>query len=175
MFCYGFPWPRVPACSAKVSSWLEPLWHLVDQITSCVFPHTSEQDSQPTASLISKQAVPYQTWDDTCCPGVPTPMMRSLADSSITNHITWKIPTVSTIPTHAQTMASTLTMVTSHHDGWKTKTLNNNTSQTQHQKDGKTCMTLMTAWLSITNKEWTQILKYEALVTILMHTSQCVY
>jgi hypothetical protein len=45
-----------------------------------------------------------------------------------------------------------LTTITSHHDGWKTKTLNNNTSQTQHYKDGKTCTTLMTAWLSITNQ-----------------------
>jgi hypothetical protein len=37
-------------------------------------------------------------------------------------------------------------------------TLINNTSQTQHHEDGKTCMTLVTAWLSITNQVWTQIL-----------------
>jgi hypothetical protein len=29
----------------------------VDQIMFYVFPHTTEQDSQPTTSLISKQAV----------------------------------------------------------------------------------------------------------------------
>jgi hypothetical protein len=49
-------------------------------------------------------------------------------------------------------MASILTTVKSHHDGWKIKTLNNNTSQTQHHKDGKTCITLMTTLLSITNQ-----------------------
>jgi hypothetical protein len=87
------------------------------------------------------------------------PKTRSLAYSSMTNHITWQNPTVSTIPTHPQTMASIVTTVTSHHDGWKTKTLTNNTSQTQHHKDGKTCMTLITAWLSITNQVWAHIPK----------------
>jgi hypothetical protein len=158
MLCYGFPGPRVPTSSAKVSSWLKPLLHLVDQITSCIFPHTAEQDSQPTAALISKQDVPYRSCSGTCCPGVSTPKTRSLADSSMTIHITWQNLTVSTIPTHAQTTASILTTVNSHHDGWKTNTLNTNTSQTQHHKDGKTCKKLMTAWLSTTNQVWTQIL-----------------
>jgi hypothetical protein len=151
MPCYGFPWPWVPAGSAKVSSWLEPLLHLVDQITSYVLPHTAEQDSQTTASLISRQAIAYWTCGDTCCPRVSTPKTQSLTDSSMTNDITWRNPTVSTIITHAQTTTSIVTTVASHHDGWKTKTLNNNTSQTQNHKDGKTCTTLMTAWLSITN------------------------
>jgi hypothetical protein len=66
-------------------------------------------------------------------------------------------PTVSTNPIHAQTTASILTTVTSHQDRWKTTSLNNNTSQTQYHKDEKTCTTLMTAWLSITNQVWTQI------------------
>jgi hypothetical protein len=88
MLCYGYPWPRVPAYSAKVSSWLEPLLHLVDQITFCVFPYTSEQDSQLTASLISKQAIPYRTRGGTYCPGMSTPKTWSLADSSMTNDIT---------------------------------------------------------------------------------------
>jgi hypothetical protein len=159
MLCYGFPWPRVPASSAKVSSWLESLLHLVDQITSSDFPHIAEQDSQPTTSLISKQVIPYQTHGDTCCPGVSTSKTRSLVDSSMTNHITWRNPTGSTIPAHAQTTSSILTMVTSHHDGWKTKTLNNSTSQTQYHKDGKTWTTLMTVWLSISNQAWTHIPK----------------
>jgi hypothetical protein len=159
MLCYDFHRPRVPASSAKVSSWLKPFLHLVDQITFWVFPHTVEQDSQPTTSLISKQVIPYQTCGGTCCPRVSTPKTRSLADSSMTNHITWRNPTISTIPTHAQTTASILTAVNSYHDRWKTKNLNNNTSQTQHHKDGKTCMTLMTAWLSITNQVWTHIPK----------------
>jgi hypothetical protein len=136
MPCYGFPWPWVPASSAKVFSWLEPLLHLVDLITSCVFPHTAEQDSQPIASLISKQVVPYRTRGATCCPRMSTPKTQSLEDSSMTNHITWRNPTISTIPAHAQTTASILTTVNSHHDRWKANTLNTNTSQTQHLKDG---------------------------------------
>jgi hypothetical protein len=87
--------------------------------------HSSEQGTLPTSSLISKQVVPYRTRGDTCCPGVSTHMTRSLADSSMINHITWWIPTISTIPNIAQTIASNLTTVTSHHDGWKTSTLNN--------------------------------------------------
>jgi hypothetical protein len=128
MLCYGFPVTRVPACSAKVSSWLEPLLHLVDQITFCVFPHTTEQDLKPTASLISKQTVSYRTRGGTCYPRVSTPKTRSLADLSMTIHNTWQNPTISTIPTHTQTTTSNLTTVTSHHDGWKTNTLN-----TQHK------------------------------------------
>jgi hypothetical protein len=42
----------------------------------------------------------------------------------MTNHITKWIPTISTIPNLAQITASNLTTVTSHHDGWKTSTLN---------------------------------------------------
>jgi hypothetical protein len=88
MLCYSSPMTRVPTSSAKVSSLLEPLLHLVDQNMSCVFPHTSEQDSQPTTSLISMQAIPYQTCCITCCPGVSTPKTRSLVDSSMTIHNT---------------------------------------------------------------------------------------
>jgi hypothetical protein len=86
--------------------------------------HSSEQGTLPTASLISKQAVPYPTRGDTCCPGVSTPMTQFLVDSSMTKHITTRIPTISTIANLAQTTASNLTTVTSHHDGWKTSTLN---------------------------------------------------
>jgi hypothetical protein len=128
MLCYSFLRPWVPTCSAKVSLWLEPLLHRVDQITFCIFPHTTEQELHPTSSLISKQVLPYQTRGGTCCPGVFTPKTRSLVDLSMTNHNTWRIPTVSTILTHAQTTSSSLTTVTSHHNGWKTITLN-----TQHK------------------------------------------
>jgi hypothetical protein len=89
---------------------------------------------------------------------VSTPKTWSLADLSMTTHNTWWNPTISTIPTHAQTTPSNLTTVTSHHDGWKTNTLNSNTSQTQHHKDGKTSTSLKTAWLRITNQVWTQFL-----------------
>jgi hypothetical protein len=87
-------------------------------------PHSTEHDTQPIAYLISKQVVPYQTRGGTCCLGVSTPKIQFLADSSMTNHITWQITAISTIPNLAQTTASNLTMVTSHHDRWKTNTLN---------------------------------------------------
>jgi hypothetical protein len=90
--------------------------------------NTTKQDSQPTTSLIIKQIVLYRTHDSICCPGVSTPKTRSLANLSKTNHNTWRIPTISTIPTHARTTALSLTRVTSHHDRWKTITLN-----TQHK------------------------------------------
>jgi hypothetical protein len=48
--------------------------------------HSSEQGTLSIASLISKQAVPYQTRGDTCCLGVSTPKTRSLADLSMANH-----------------------------------------------------------------------------------------
>jgi hypothetical protein len=60
--------------------------------------HSSDQGTLPTAPLIIKQVVPYWTRGDTCCPGVSTPMTRYLADLSMTNHITWQIPTIFAIP-----------------------------------------------------------------------------
>jgi hypothetical protein len=92
--------------------------------------HSSKQDTLPTASLISKQAVPYQICGDTYCPEVSTPMTQSLADSIKTNHITWRIPTASTILNLAQTTSSNLTMIISHPNGWKTNSLN-----TQHRSN----------------------------------------
>jgi hypothetical protein len=46
--------------------------------------------------------------------------------------------TISTIPSIAQTTAVILTTINSNLDGWRTKSLNNNTSQTQHHENGKT-------------------------------------
>jgi hypothetical protein len=48
--------------------------------------HSSEQGTLPTASLISRQVVPYRTRGGTCYPRVPTPKTRSLADLSMTNY-----------------------------------------------------------------------------------------
>jgi hypothetical protein len=62
-------------------------------------PHSTEHDTQHTTYLISKQVIPYRTCGGTCRPMVSTPKIRSLADSSMTNHITWRNSTVSTIPT----------------------------------------------------------------------------
>jgi hypothetical protein len=127
-----------------------PLLHRVSRASNYANSHSSEQGTHPTAALISKEAIPYRTHGSTYHPGLSTPNIQSLADSSMTIHITWQNPTVSTIPAHAQTTAAILTTVTSHLDGWRTNTLNTNTSQTQHHKDQKTCTTLMTAWLSNT-------------------------
>jgi hypothetical protein len=52
--------------------------------------HSSEQGTLSTASLISGQAIPYQTQGGTYCPGVSTPMPQSFTDSSMTNHKPWR-------------------------------------------------------------------------------------
>jgi hypothetical protein len=123
--------------------------------------HTFEQGTFPTTSLISKQVVLYRTCGVTCCPGVSTLKTRSLTDLSMTNHITWWIPTASTIPTLLKSQHRSSPW-SPHITTDGIPTLNNNTRQTQHHEDGKTSTTLMTVWLSITNQVWTQILKYEA-------------
>jgi hypothetical protein len=124
-------------------------------------PHSTVHDTHPIAYLISKQVVPYRTHAGTCCPGVSTPKIRSLANSSMTNHITWRNPTVSTIPTllkpqHRSSPRSNHISTDGRPPLTKTQAKLNIT------KDGKTCTTLMTTCLSITNQVWTQILKYEA-------------
>jgi hypothetical protein len=85
MFCYGFP-NKGPACSAKVSPTKAPLAPYGSQVKNHAIPHSPEQDTQSIIFLISKQAILYQTRGDTFCPGVSTPKIRSLEDSS--NHIT---------------------------------------------------------------------------------------
>jgi hypothetical protein len=76
-----------PACSAGFLVTQGPLAPCgSDHILH--FPHTAEQDSQPTISLIGKQDVPYRTRGGTYCPRVSTPKTRSLADLSMTIHIT---------------------------------------------------------------------------------------
>jgi hypothetical protein len=158
-----FPDQTVSACSAKVSHTNVPyctMWFRqftkYDHKVWC-HPHSTEHDTQPIASLISKQAVPYWTCGGTCCPGVSTPKIQSLADSSMTNHFTWRNPTISTIPTllkpqHRFSPQSTHISMDGRPSLTKTEVKLNIT------KDGKTCTTLMTAWLSITNQVWTQIL-----------------
>jgi hypothetical protein len=55
------------------------------RVTTPIF-YSFEQDTFSTASLISKQIVPYRTRGSTHCPGVSTPKSQSLADLSMTNH-----------------------------------------------------------------------------------------
>jgi hypothetical protein len=97
-------------------------------------PHSSEQDTQPIAFLISKQVVPYQTRGGTCCPGVSTPKIRSLADLS-SNAMT--VLTISTIPTIAQTIASILTWSTHTSTDGRPQHSHKYRSQTQHYKGWK--------------------------------------
>jgi hypothetical protein len=93
-----FPEQMVPTCSAKVSHtnvpsctmWFRQFTKSITKYDHKVWchQHSTEHDTQPMAYLISKQAVPYRTRGDTCCPGVSTPKIRSIEDLRMTNHIT---------------------------------------------------------------------------------------
>jgi hypothetical protein len=131
----------------------EPGW-----VTMPIY-HSSEQGSLNTTSLISKRAVPYRIRGGTCCPMVSTPKIQSLADSSMRKHITWRNPTISTSPTllkpqHRSSPRS------NHISADGRPSLTKSQAKLNITKDEKTCTTLMTTWLSITNQVWTQILKY---------------
>jgi hypothetical protein len=152
----------VPACSAEVSRTKRPLLHHVVQAfhKEGSHPHSTEHDTQPTSHLISKQAILYWTRGGTCCSRVSTRKIQFLADSSMTSHITWWNPTVSTIPTllkpqHRSSPRS------NHISTDGRSSLTKTQAKLNFTKDEKSCTTLMTAWLSITNQVWTQILKYE--------------
>jgi hypothetical protein len=154
-----------PACSAKVSRTQWPILHHEVQAVHIEYhingshrqghPHSIEHDTQPIAYLISKQAVPYQTRGDTCYPKVFTPKIRSLADSSMTSHITWRNSTISTVPTLLKPQHGSF-------PGPNHISMDGRPSLTRTQaklnitKGEKTCTTLMTAWLSITSPVWTQ-------------------
>jgi hypothetical protein len=114
-------------------------------------PHSTEHDTQPIAFLNSKQVIPYRRRGSTCYPGVSTPKFRSLGDSNMTNHISGWNPTVSTIPSllnpqHRSSPRSNHISTDGRPSLTKTQAKLNIT------KDGKTCATLMTTWLSITNQ-----------------------
>jgi hypothetical protein len=90
-----------------------------------------EQDTQPITVLISKQVVPYRTHSDTCCTGVSTPKIRSLADSTTTFH-----DSINHLHhfNHCSKYSIDPHTANSHLDGWKTTTLlqrykSNSTSQ----------------------------------------------
>jgi hypothetical protein len=77
---------NVPSCSM----WFRQFTKYVTKTDHKVWchPHSTEHDTQPIAYLISEQAIPYQTRGGACCPRGSTPKIQSLADSSMTNHIT---------------------------------------------------------------------------------------
>jgi hypothetical protein len=143
-----------------------PLLHHVVQAVHKVchkvwcHPHSTEHETKPIAFLISKQAIPYWTCGGTYYPRVSIPKISSLADPSMTNHITRRNPTISTIltllkPQHRSSPQSNHISTDGRPSLIKTQAKLNIT------KDEKTCTTLMIAWLSITNQVWTQILKHE--------------
>jgi hypothetical protein len=120
-------------------------------------PHSTEHDTQPTTYQISKQDIPYRTRGGTCCPGVSTPKIRSISDSSMTSHITWQNPIVSIISTLLKPQQRSSPR--SNHISMDGRpSLTKSQAKLNITKDGKTCTTLMTAWLGITNQEWTQVL-----------------
>jgi hypothetical protein len=85
MLCYGFP-----TSGRFCTMWFRQFTQNVTETDhkDRSHPHSTEHDTQTIAYLISKQAVPYRTRGGTCCHGVSTPKIRSLANSSMTNHIT---------------------------------------------------------------------------------------
>jgi hypothetical protein len=161
MLCYGFPHTVAPLVVLRFPTHIGPfctLWF--SQFTQNVtqtghidrsHPHSTKQAKQPIAYLISKQAVTYWTRGGTYCPGVSTPKIRSLVDSSMTNHIAWRNPTISTILTLLK-LQHRFSPWSNHisMDGWSS--LTKTQAKLNITKDGKTCTTRMTTWLSITNQ-----------------------
>jgi hypothetical protein len=157
----------IPACSAKVfhtnvpscTMWFRQFTKYVTKTGHKVWchPHSTEHDTQPIVFLISKQVVPYRTCGGTCCPGVSTPKIQSLVDSSMTNHISWWNPTISTIPTFLKPQHRSSPR-SNHISTFERPSLTKTQAKLNITKDVKTCTTLMTAWLSKTNQVWTQIL-----------------
>jgi hypothetical protein len=163
-----FPKQTVPACSAKISHanvpsctmWFKQFTKYVTKYDHKVWchPHSTEHGTQPIAYLISKQAVLYQTrGGGTYCPGVSTPKIQSLADSNMTNHITWQNPTISTIPTLLKPQYRS-SRRSNHISTDGRPSLTKAQAKLNITKDEKTCTALMTTSLSKTNQVWTQIL-----------------
>jgi hypothetical protein len=130
MLCYGFPHKVAPLVVLRFPAQSDPfctMWFR--QFTKNVIktghtdrshPHSTEHGTQPIAYLIIKQTVPYRTRGGTCCPGGSTPKIRSLADLSMTSHVTRRNTNRLHHSNLAQTTSSILTRVNSHLDGWET-------------------------------------------------------
>jgi hypothetical protein len=151
----------VLACSAKVSYtnvpsctiWFRQFTKYVTKTDHKVWchPYSTEHDTQPIVFLISKQVVPYRSHGGTCCPRVPTPKIRSLVDSSMTNHFTWQNPTISTIPSLVKPQHRSSPQ-SNHISTDRRPSLIKTQVKLNITKDRKTCTTLITAWLSIINQ-----------------------
>jgi hypothetical protein len=173
-----FPEQNILICSAKVSRTIVPsctMWSR--QFTKYderyvtkydAIAHSTKQDTQPIAFLISRQVIPYRTCGGTYCPMGSTPKIQWLADSSTTCH-----DSINHLH-HCSNHNIDPHTANSHLEEWKTTTLSPWHKPAQHHKGWKTSMTHMTAWLSITNQEWTQIPKVWGLVTLLKCAGQYV-
>jgi hypothetical protein len=111
-----------PACSAKIFFTNVPsctMWFRRFTKYDAILDST-EQDTQSIAFLISRQVILYWTCGGTCCPGVSTHKLRSLADLSTTCHD-------GIIHLHHSNRCSNHNIdphtVNSHLDGWKTTIL----------------------------------------------------
>jgi hypothetical protein len=128
MLCYGFPNQRASLAVLRIPT--KALLHHVVQVDHKIYhmydtknkahPHSIEQYTQPITFLISKQAVPYWTRGGTCCPRVPTPKIRPLADLSTIchdgiNHLHHSI--------NCSNHNTDLHTAKSHLNGWKTTRL----------------------------------------------------
>jgi hypothetical protein len=144
-----------PACSTKIFRTNVPsctMWErlFTKYVTNYdAILHPTEEDTLHIVFLISRQVVPYRTRGVTCCPGGTTPKIRSWADLSTTCHDSINYLHHSN---HCLNHIIDSYTVVSHLDGWKTTHSHKDVSQTQHHKGWKTCMTLIIAWLSITNQ-----------------------
>jgi hypothetical protein len=85
MSCFAMVTHTGPTCSVKISP-TGPSFIMWAWANHHAISHSSEQDTQPIVFLFSKQAAPYRTRGGTCFPGLSTPKIRSLADSSTTCH-----------------------------------------------------------------------------------------
>jgi hypothetical protein len=160
----------VPTCSAKNSHtnipsctrWFRQFTKYVTKTDHKVWchPHSTEHDTQHIVFLISKQSFHTGHVVAHVILGGSTPKIRSLADSSMTNHITWWNPTIPTILTllKPQSRSSPRSNYIST-DGRPSPTKTQ--AKLNITKDEKTCTTLMTTWLSITNQVLNPNPKYE--------------
>jgi hypothetical protein len=115
----------------------QPLLHRVGPANDHTNFHSSEQGTLPTTPLISKQVIPYRTRGGTYCHGVSTPKILSLADLSMTNHITRRNTTVCTIPILLKPRHRTSPRSTHISMDGRPQLSHKDTSHTQHHKDGR--------------------------------------
>jgi hypothetical protein len=91
----------------------------------------------------------------------------------MTNHITWRNLTVSTIPTLLKSQHRSSPR-SNHISMDESLSLIKTQDKLNITKDEKTYMTLMTTWLSITNQVWTQILSMRLRYSIKACRPMCI-